>query len=65
MTERFTVLESFKDRATGSMYCKGLTYTVRNDKLAAKVAKWKNQGKVAPALEERGVARLRGKGVVE
>lgn len=44
--QRFTALEDFYAEETSSHYVAGLGYTADNERLAALVARWVDEGKV-------------------
>jgi hypothetical protein len=43
---KFTPLVDFYSEDFASQYCKGLAYTVRNEKLARAAKQWEREGKI-------------------
>lgn len=62
---QFTPVEDFDCPELGSVYCAGMTYTVRpgNEKLAAFVEQWVKDGWVR--TEGKTTVRLAGKGEIK
>lgn len=56
---RFTATQDFFSEETKSQYVEGLSYTVRDEKLAALAKQWLKEGKITLA---EPAAKVEGKG---
>jgi hypothetical protein len=66
MAMRFKAEQTFDDPDTGSVYCEGLKYVVRdgNEALAKKVSTWVGKGKVS-LVPMSDVAQIQGTGEIK